>query len=457
MNLMQALRVLRARYKAALLVALATIALGFAVAVLLPKKYTAVTSVIVDVRSPDPVTALVAPVSVATQVDIISSQRVSRNVVRNLRLASNPVVNSQWLDATGGNGTIEDWLAVVLLKGLTVTPSHDSNIVTISYSATEPVFAAAVVNAFAQAYIDLSVELKVDPAKQYARWYGEQGKDARDRLEKAQAALSAYQQQKGIVTTDEQLDAELAKLNALSAELVRVQALTGDARSRQKAGGAMLPEVTGSSVIANLRAEIARAEARVQQASTYLGKNHPQYIRMQSELEALKSQLTTETRLITGGFSATSNVGVNKEAELTAAIAAQKKKLLAIRSERDQLAVLQRDVSAAKETYDAVTRRYNESGLSSKDTQANVSILTPAVVPLEASFPKPMEKTALILALAGILAGLGAALGLEMIDRRIRSSDDLAEALPVPTLVTIKRLPPRRLLLPSRPAVRRLT
>lgn len=444
MNPLQLLLILRAHYKVALLVALGTIVVTLAVSSVLPKKYTATTAVLVDVRSPDPVAALIMPASLATQVDIINSERVSRKVVRTLGLAESPGVRDQWMSATGGNGTPETWLADLLLKGLTVTPSRDSNIIGISYTGVDPAFAAAVVNGFAQAYIDVTIELKVEPARQYARWFGEQGKVLRDNLEKAQSKLSAYQQAKGIVSREEQMDTETAKLSDLTAQFIKVQVETDDARSKQKSGSAgdTLPEVMGNPVVAGLRSEIVKQEAKLQETALNLGNNHPQFLRMQSEVSALKQKLEAETRRVTSGFAASSTVGTGRESVLRAAIAAQKKKLLEIRSERDQLAVLQRDADAAKNAYDAITRRYTESDLASQATQANVSVLTPSLVPFEPSFPKPLGKTMLMAIGLGIVLGVGAAFLLEMLDRRIRSSSDLAEVLPLPLLGVIPRAKP---------------
>ena len=199
MTPLQILLILRAHYKIALAVALATIAIALAVTLLLPKRYTAATAVLVDVKSPDPIVAIMMPSNLATQIDIINSQRVALRVVRTLGLAEAPGVRDQWATATEGKGTPETWLADLLLRGLAVAPSRDSNIVNIAYTGTDPAFVAAVANGFAQAYMDVTIELKVDPARQYARWFGDQGKIMRDNLEKAQTRLSQFQQQKRIV------------------------------------------------------------------------------------------------------------------------------------------------------------------------------------------------------------------------------------------------------------------
>src|SRR3972149_4322851 len=204
MNLQQFLLILRARYKLVLLVLLGTVTATLGVSLVLPKQYTATTSVVIDVKSPDPVIGMMlpgmaAPGYMATQTDIIQSDRVAQKVVKLLKLDANPTVRQQWMEATKGKGKLEVWLADVLQTKLDVKPARESNVISISYKAVDPGFAAAVANAFTQAYIETNVELKVEPARQYAKWFGEQGKSLRDNLEKAQAKLSAYQQEHGIV------------------------------------------------------------------------------------------------------------------------------------------------------------------------------------------------------------------------------------------------------------------
>ncbi len=445
MNLQQFLLILRARYKLVLFTLLGTVAVTLVVSLVLPKQYTATSAVVVDVKSPDPIVgmflpAIAMPGYMATQVDVINSDRVAQKVVKMTKLDQSPQVKEQWLEDTDGKGKIEVWLARLLQKKLDVKPSRESNVINISYTAVDPGFAAAIANAFAQAYIDTTIELKVEPAKQYARWFEEQGKMLRDHLEKAQNRLSEYQQQKGIVASDERLDNETAKLNELSTQLTIVQAQTSDAQSKQKSGSASatLPEVVQNPLIMNLKVDISRLEGKLQDAAGNLGKNHPQYQRMESELAELKKKLEVETLHITSGFSTSRAVGKEKESDLRAAIEAQKKKLLEIKSQRDELAVLMRDVEAAQKAFEAVSQRFNQTSLESQSTQTNVAVLTAASEPIEPSFPKLLLNT-LVSIFLGTLLGVGAAFMLEMLDQRIRSAGDLAEMLQLSLLGVIPK------------------
>ena len=452
MNLKQILLILKARYKIAVLAFVIVLAGGITYTLLQSKLYTASSTLVFDVKSPDPVAGTLLPVIpgyMSTQVDVIKSDRVTQAVVKLLKMDQNPTIRDQWKAATKEKGAAEAWMGDLLLRGLLVVPSSTSNIITINFRAGDPAFAALVANTFAQIYIDANIELRVDPARQYTRWFSEQGKSYRENLEKAQAAFSNFQQQHGIVAKDEQVDAETLRLNELYTQLNMVQAQTLETQSKQKVGSDTIPDIMQNAQVQALRSEIDRQEARLQEAAGNLGTNHPQYKRMEAEITVLKQKLAEQTRLVTSSLSTSGAIGKNREAELRASIAAQKAKLLEMKSVRDQLAVLQRDVDAAQAAYDGVTKRYNQTNLESQVTQTNVSVLNAAIEPLEPTSPNIPKNIALTAVLA-LAFGIGAAYLLELIDQRVRSVDNLAEMLQLPVLGVIERPTKPRRFMPLR-------
>ncbi len=440
MNLQQFLLILRARYLVVLLTLVATVAVTVAVSLLLPKQYTATTSLVIDVKSPDPIAGLVLPALMmpgymATQVDIIASDRVAQRAIRLLKLDQSPTVRADWQEATEGKGSVVSWLAALLQKRLDVKPSRESNVIAINYKAADPTFAAAVANGFAQAYIDTTIELKVEPAKQYAAWFEKQSGELRERLENAQSRLSEYQQKAGIVATDERLDFENQKLNELQAHLVMAETQSADASSKQKSGSSdSLQDVMQSPIVTQLKVDIARLDSRLKELAGNLGTNHPQYQRQQAEVASLRDRLAQETQQITSALGTTSRVSKGKEAELRAAIDSHKRRILKLRQERDEAMVMQREVDAAQRAYDTVSQRSAQTSLESQVTQTNVSVLTAAEPPLEPSSPKLVLNT-LLSVLLGTLLGIGGAMILELLDRRVRSRDDMELALELPVLV----------------------
>lgn len=441
MNFGQILSILRARWKIALLMFVLTVGVTLGVSLMLPSQYTATASVVVDVK-PDPVTAIVyagmsSPAFMATQVDVIQSARVAYRVVRNLKLSENPQVRQQWLDETGGDGSVESWLVDTFSKKLEVTPSRESNVISVSYTAPDPRFAAAMANAFVQAYIDTSLELRVDPARQYSSFFDKQGKEARDALEKAQSKLSAFQREKGITATDERLDVETARLNDLSSQLVMIQAVAAESNSRQgQARGAsadQMQEVLNNAVINNLKAQLSVQEARLKELSARYGSAYPQVVELKANIAELKVKIDEETRRVTGGVGVTSTINRAREAQIQAALAAQRTKVLNLKQVRDEGMVLAREVDSAQRSYDTLMARATQTSLESQTTQSNINVLTQAVPPLQPSSPRVVLNTLLSVFLGALLA-LGAAFLLELLDRKVRSVDDVAAVLQLPVL-----------------------
>ena len=94
MSFAQFLSILLARWRWFVSIFMGTILLALLLSLVLPKRYTATATVVLDAK-PDPVAALTAmynsaslmPSYLATQADILASDRVARRVVRNLRMA----------------------------------------------------------------------------------------------------------------------------------------------------------------------------------------------------------------------------------------------------------------------------------------------------------------------------------------------------------------------------------
>lgn len=278
MNFGQFIAVLRARWRLAFVVFATTVVLAVVVSLLLPKQYTAVASVVVDPK-PDPLSsvlsgALMNPAFMATQVDVIQSDRVALRVVRDLKLAENPTIREQWQSDTGGEGSIENWLAELFQKNLDVKPSRESNVISVSYRGADPRFAAGIANAFVVAYNETTLELKVDPARQYSSFFDLRAKEARDQLEQAQTKLSQFQSENGVIAVDERFDVENARLNELSTQYVGLQSLASDSVSRQAAargnGADRMQEVLNNPLIAGLKSDQVRLEAKLQELCLFI-------------------------------------------------------------------------------------------------------------------------------------------------------------------------------------------
>lgn len=460
----QFLRILIARKRTVLLVLLLIFALDVGVTLILPKKYTAVATVVSDPRAPDPVYGYMMPnyggveANTETQVDIITSDRVALQVVRLLGLDKDPKAIEQWKVDGEGRGTVEQYYSTILSHAVDVKPSKESDVIAIQYTSPYPDEAAEVVNAFAKAYVDVSLELRTDPARASSVFFDARTRQLRSDLEKAQTRLSEFQRAHGITVTDERLDVENARLNELSSQLTAVQAVQAESQSREnqaRGNAATSPDVMQNPVIQQLRTDIARSEAKVHELNNQLGRNHPQLLAAQAELDSLKSKLQSEMLEVAGSVGTANTVNLKRESEIRAALEEQKRRVLEMRAERDQAGVLEKDLEEAQKAYDLVAQRRSQTNLESLNQQANVAVLSEALPPLEPSRPR-VRLNLLLGAFVGTLLGIGAALIAELRDRRMRGMEDVEQVFGLPLLTTLPSSRMRIAGAPSESFLRRL-
>lgn len=447
MPFQQLLLIVWAHRKAAVWVFLVVAAATTLATLLMPRQYVATASLVFDFRA-DPVAGVIVPGMgqpgfVATQMDIIQSDRVANRAVRLLRLDQDPEAVQAWQDDTGGRTPIESYYGQMLLARLAVKPGRGSNVISLSYTGSDAQFATAAANAFAQAFVDVNVELRVEPARQYASWFDERLKTLRGDLERAQSRLSSFQQAKGIVATEERLDQELARLASLTTQLAETEGQKADRASREhNSGSESSPDVLDNPMVQNIKTDIAKTEARLAELSSVFGQNHPQVRQQEAQLAGLRQLLRTEIQRIAGGAAAASRVSSLKVEELQKLIKAQKERVLQLRAERDAMAILVRDVESAQHAYEAVAQRSSLTNLESQMQHNNASILSPAIEPDAPAKPKVAMNILAGIA-AGLLLGVGAAIGLEKLDRRVRLAEDLAGIEAVPLLAVLQPKPRR--------------
>ena len=433
--------ILRARYALVLFVALTMTAAVLAVSLLLPETYKATTTLVVNYRGTDPITGAATPSQVmdnfmATQVKIVTSQEAARRVAAALGLDRDPEWVGRFEAATGGGGDIRTWIGKRLLNGLEAIPVRDSSVLDVIYEHEDPVFAAAAANAFAQQYRALGVQLTVEPLRQASSFIDAQTRARQARLEAAQKKLSAYQQQEGIVSLDSRLDVENARLNELSTQLVIAQGQAMEAGSRQRmatnnAGAS--PDVADNPLIQNLKVSLGRAESKFSELSERYDRNHPQYQAAKAEVDALRADLNKEIRNTAASVGNNAQILRQRESEIRAALAAQKAKLLTLNRARDELAVLEKEVETAEQAYRTAAERHAETSLQGQSNQSEAAILSPALAPTEPAGPNVPFFT-LAAAVLGTALGIGLAMLVEMLNRRVRVADDLVELLGVPML-----------------------
>ncbi len=455
MNIKQILLLLKLRWWLVLALFAVIVGVTTAVSVVMPRQYTASSSLLLDIR-PDPVLGVIAPTlmnpgHMATQSNVIASDRVASRVVDMLGLAKNPSAVEQWRETTQGRIGLETYYGELLLRSLTVDTAPQSSMLVVSFTGKDPKFAAAVTNAFVRSYLDLSVEIAVEPVRETLRVYDDRLRVLRAELEKAQDQLSAFQQKKGIVISNERLDLEQQRLNALEGSLATALAEEANqVATRAQSGGDASVEISSSPVVQGMRQQLSAAEAKLKEVDAIYGSRHPQRLQLEAQVGELRAQLSRETARVTATSVNVSNIAKGRVKELRTLIEQQKRTLLGLRSERDEAKVMLNDVEQAQKNLQTVADARARAATEAQSNQAPAKVLSPAIEPLDHSKPNIPKNIALAVVM-GLLTGLAAAIGWEFLDRRVRSEDDMlvADGVPVIGVLSAKPLDARARILPA--------
>lgn len=114
----------------------------------------------------------------------------------------------------------------------------------------------------------------------------------------------------------------------------------------------------------------------------------------------------------------------------------QKARVLTLNKQRDELNVLRNEVATAQRAYENLSQKASQTNVESQNGQTNIAVLNAALVPSSPSKPRVLLNVALSVFL-GTLLGIGVAALLELLNRRVRSTADLVEALDLPVLGSI--------------------
>jgi uncharacterized protein involved in exopolysaccharide biosynthesis len=439
MNPIDLLAALQARWRTAATIGGILFLLIAVVAFMQPRQYMGTASLLLDLSQTDPTSTTNDQ---GSRIDVESIIGTQTDVIRSAKVINAVAKEAGFVDALPADMPAAARLqqaAAQVRANLTITTGRQSNVLQLQYLDPRPDVAAKVANLVAKIYMREQVELRASPARGSARWFDEQTQEVRRRYELAQKKLSDFQRAHDIIGIN-RMDLEAEKLKNMSYQLTQAQAEAAAARSKARAGS--VSDIEGSLIVQNLQEQVAAQSARVSELAKTLGPNHPTMAAASAQLSELQAKLGSARASQAGAVSANSVAANSREGDLKANMASQEDRMIRMSDVQDQLMVLQRDVDAARQTYDTVRQRFNEAALKSQISQPNASPLDEAVVPLLPA--KPNIPLMLVAGIAlGLVGGVAGVILMEIVHPRVRSATGVARATQVDVITELMPVPIR--------------
>nr|WP_036165549.1 polysaccharide biosynthesis tyrosine autokinase [Lysobacter dokdonensis] len=391
-----------------------------------------------------------------TQYELLRSRSLARRVVQDLRLVQAPLFADLVANVDAGledkqatpaaqREARERALVETALESLTIEPVRNSRLVRVNFDSADPALSARIANAWADAFIASNLERRFD-ASSYARKYLEERlAQSKARLEDSEKALVAFATQEQIVNVGENqpsLSAQnLGELNAAlalaQAARIRAQAAWDQARAGDGLG---LPQVVQSPLIQKLRESRSLLAAQYQEQLRTFKADYPDMRRLAGQIAETDRQIATEVAHIRAAVRSEYDAARAQEGLLEGRMSGLKNDVLDLQGRSIQYNILRREAETNRQLYDGLLQRYKEIGVVGGVGANNVSVIDRAFVPERRHSPRiPLNLAVGVL--LGLFAGVLTAFLLHHLDRRMHSPQALEEALGLPVLGAIPRLP----------------
>ncbi len=330
-----------------------------------------------------------------------------------------------------------------LHKRMAVSQVKDTKVLTISFKLTNPTLATQIVNAFAEEFIDFSIEKKSAATQQASDFLNEQIVSLREDLATKEEELQKYGKEKELYfLSDEENSAvtQLADLNNsyTQFQIERVQA-ESIFRVLRNATVDSLPRTLENRVLQTLQENYGQVRNEYAEKSKIYGIDHPEIKRLQSRIEEMRTQMQDELIRARDTAELEFQSTRQKENELKALLDKQREDVAKLNSDAIFYNSLNIEVQNKRRLLDSLGEKQNETLVSARLSglkTSNISIIDKARIPNNPDSPKKLFNL-LLAVLLGLGGGVGLCFVVEYLDDTIKGPEDLLQLSDVPSLGVI--------------------
>ncbi|MBV9771592.1 MAG: polysaccharide biosynthesis tyrosine autokinase [Bryobacterales bacterium] len=384
-----------------------------------------------------------------TQVDILSSKSLLRRVSERLHLEQQfhqqpQPAHSGRFDSLFHQAPLtpgEQALGLLQQNLQIKAPQGASRLVTISYDADNPEFAAKVANTIAEEFIEQNFELRLAGYKRTGQWVDQQLRELKQKLAGPEEQLQAFTTASGLTTlgTDRETVAE-AKLRQYQEDLSKAQSDRIDKEAHydliKSSPPSAVAELLDNGPLRDYEAKLADTERQLAELRAVYTPNHYKVKEAEAQVASLTHTMDTERQNILNRANNEYNAALRREQLLSAAFAAQLKVVSTQAADGARYSLLKSDVDAHRQMYDTMLQKAQGLQVTSALRSANIAVVDSAEPPSRPYRPRPRLNTALG-ALSGFILGGVYAFISEKRERRIRTPEAAVQYLRLPELGVI--------------------
>lgn len=410
--------------------------------------------------------ALPDPEAVASQVQLVTSRDLAREAIKQLGLKG----NVEFDPSAGGEGALTRVMSLLGLSRsranlsaddriyeryndrLKVFPLPKSRVLAIEFNARDPELAARGANLISDLYIETQSRSKRERASMAASSLATLIGELRTKLAEAETRVETFRASTGLLMGSNNSTVPTQQLGEISSQLALARNAMAETQAKARLLRSLLQrgrldelsDVARDDLVRRVSEQRATLRARLALEARTLGPAHPRLQELRAQLGSLEHELRLAAGNVARGLENDAQIARARVDNLVAAIEQQKQKVGDSSGDQVKLRQYEMEAKLLKEQLEANTTKYREAlaRQQSESTPADARVISRAVVPDKASFPKviPILLFAtlgtLIMTIAGIISA-------ELLSGRalVQTRADMAamRQMPVPVVMAAEQ------------------
>jgi succinoglycan biosynthesis transport protein ExoP len=355
---------------------------------------------------------VVDPDAVTSQVQLVLSRELARDVIKQLKLAErpefDPMLNGMSRPATilAMLGIIKDPMRMTpeerVLEAyyarLNAYPVEKSRVISIEFQSADPEVAATVANAVAQGYLSLQQTAKQDQTRAAGQWLSGEIEKMRSKVSEAEANVEQFRSKSNLFVGTNNTTLSAQQLAELNTQLGSARAQKSDAEVRARLIRETLKsgrpiessETVNSELIRRLSEQRVTLRAQLAEQSSTLLPGHPRIKELRAQISDLEKQIRSEAELLARSLENDAKIAGARMESMSTNLDQLKRQATQTNEQDVQLRALEREAKAQRDLFESYLAKYRET--SARDSiaaaPADARIISRAAISTIPFFPK---------------------------------------------------------------------
>lgn len=352
--------------------------------------------------------------AIATQVQILQSRDIARQVIRELKLTERPEFDPV-LNGVSSTGAIlsafgigrdqlkmspEERAMEAYFAKLSVSAVERSRVITVAFQSSDPELAAKIVNAIVDAYLRQTQIAKQEQIKSASAYLLNEIEQLRKTVQEAEAKVEDFRAKSNLFLGANSTALGTQQLGELTTQLATARAQKADIDSRSrlirdmlKSGkGAESADIVNSDLLKRLVEQRVLLRAQLAEQSSTLLERHPRIQELNAQINALDTQIRGELQRLVLSLENDARIANARIEATNDAIERLKKQVSGASPQDVQLRALEREAKAQRDLLESYLARYREATARENidATPAEARVISRGTVSNVPAFPRKL-------------------------------------------------------------------